>query len=156
MTKKFLKLLEPKRFLEYMVSGGAYFWFGYLVFFICDKGLHWNLWWTKLTANLAGWSLNYVLQRFWVFGDKKQSGRAVTGRYAFITLVDFLLDYFIVAGLKQLGLTPYLGQFVSSAFFTGWNYIWYKWWVFPAKYVHQHSRQIKARRPKPVIRRRPA
>lgn len=149
MLKKLLKLLEPKRFIEYFISGGAYFWFGYLMFFVADKGFHWSLWWAKLLANVSGWILNYILQRYWVFNDHGKAKRVpMTGRYIVITLVDFALDYFIVAGLKTMGLTPYLGQFVSSGFFTFWNYIWYRWWVFPAKYIHHHSRQIKARRAK--------
>ena len=149
MLKKLLKLLEPKRFIEYFISGGAYFWFGYLMFFIADKGFHWSLWWAKLLANLSGWTLNYALQRYWVFNDRGKAKRVpMTGRYIIITLVDFVLDYFIVAGLRTLGITPYIGQFVSSGFFTFWNYIWYRWWVFPAKYIHHHSRQIKTRRAK--------
>ncbi|MDB5165960.1 MAG: hypothetical protein JWM37_32 [Candidatus Saccharibacteria bacterium] len=147
MLKKLLKGFEPKRFLEYMVSGGAYFWFGYFVFFVCDQWLHLNLWWAKLLANVSGWTINYLLQRYWVFADgRKASEQAISGRYAVITLVDFLLDYLIVAGLQMLGLTPYIGQFVSSAFFTVWNYAWYKWWVFPAKYVHRARKSTKKRK----------
>jgi len=124
------------QFVEYLISGGAYFWSGYLVFFICDKGLHFNLWWAKLSANVVGWTVNYTLQRFWVFNNKQLKGHntQVTGRYAVITLVDFIMDYFIVAGLKSLGLTPYLGQFVSAGFFTVWNYLWYRFWVFPEQF----------------------
>jgi len=122
--------------VEYSVSGGAYFWSGYLVFFLADKGLHWNLWWAKLSANVVGWIVNYTLQRYWVFNNKqlKSHKTEVTGRYAVITLVDFVLDYLIVAGLKQLGLTPYLGQFASAGFFSVWNFLWYKYWVFPEKF----------------------
>lgn len=150
MIKKFIKLLEPKRFIEYFISGGAYFWFGYLVFFATYSYLHWTLWWAKLLANVCGWTLNYYLQSYWVFGDRRKKGKQslLSRRYIIITLVDFVMDYGIVAGLKGLGLTPYLGQFASSAFFTGWNYVWYRWWVFPAKYVHHHSRKIKEKRKK--------
>lgn len=149
MLKKLLKLLEPKRFIEYFISGGAYFWFGYLMFFVADKGFHWSLWWAKLLANVTGWTLNYALQRYWVFGDRRKTKQVpMTWRYIIITLVDFVLDYFIVAGLKAVGISPYIGQFVSSAFFGLWNYVWYRWWVFPAKYIHHHSRQIKQRRAK--------
>ncbi|MDB5160742.1 MAG: hypothetical protein JWO96_122 [Candidatus Saccharibacteria bacterium] len=121
---------------EYCVSGGAYFWSGYLIFFIADKGLHWSLWWAKLAANVVGWIVNYTLQRFWVFNNKGLAGHQtqVTVRYAIITLVDFVLDYLIVAGLKSIGITPYLGQFASAGFFTVWNYLWYRFWVFPVKF----------------------
>ena len=134
---------ELLRFTEYMISGGAYFWTGYLVFFVADKGFHLNLWWAKLAANVTGWIVNYMLQRYWVFNNKqlKKHQTEVTTRYIIITLVNFMLDYAIVATLKSAGLTPYLGQFVSSGFFTVWNYLWYKYWVFPShKYHHKrHS-----------------
>lgn len=124
------------QFVEYAISGGAYFWSGYLVFFIADKGLHWNLWWAKLSANIVGWIINFSLQRYWVFNNQSLKGHQtqVTGRYMVITLVDFGLDYLIVAGLKSVGLTPYLGQFASAGFFSVWNYLWYRFWVFPEKF----------------------
>lgn len=126
---------ELIRIAQYMVSGGAFFWTGYLVFFLGDQVLGLSLWWAKLVANLSGWTVNYILQRHWVFNEKSRRGnrKQVTVRYAVITLVNFVLDYFIVAGLKGLGLTPYLGQFVSAGFFTVWNYLWYKLWVFPTQ-----------------------
>lgn len=132
------------QFVEYMVSGGAYFVTGYLIFFAADKGLHWSLWWSKLASNIAGWTVNYVLQRYWVFKNPHLKGSLAktNARYIFITLVDFVLDYLIVAGLKSAGLTPYLGQFVSSGFFTFWNYLWYRFWVFP----EAHAKNLKPRR----------
>lgn len=126
---------ELIRIAQYMVSGGAFFWTGYLVFFICDSLIGLNLWWAKLIANISGWTINYVLQRYWVFNNKdlKKNQSKVTGRYIAITVVNFVLDYFIISGLKGLGLTPYIGQFLSAGFFTVWNYLWYKLWVFPSQ-----------------------
>lgn len=125
-----------KQIINYLISGGVYFWTGYLVFFIADKELHFSLWWSKLTANLIGWTVNYLLQRYWVFNhqDLKKQRVKVTFRYITITLIDFVLDYLIVYELKNNGLTPYVGQFVSAGFFTVWNYYWYKLWVFSKKY----------------------
>ncbi len=132
---------------EYLITGGAYFWSGYGVFALCWSFFGWSLWWAKLSANVVGWSVNYLLQRFWVFNnsDLKKHQTRVTGRYAFITLVDFGMDYLIVAGLRNLGLTPYLGQFVSAGFFTVWNYFWYRFWVFPDK-LDNRKFQIKLSR----------
>ena len=132
------------QFAEYMISGGAYFWTGYLIFFFADKGLGWSLWWAKLTANIVGWTVNFILQRYWVFKNPDLKGQLgqTSARYIFITLVNFVLDYLIVAGLKSAGLTPYIGQFVSSGFFTVWNYLWYRFWVFP----ESHKKGAKPRR----------
>lgn len=131
--KKQSKQSELIRVIEYFISGGAYFWTGYAVFALCDKAFGLNLWWAKLIANIVGWIVNYLLQRYWVFNNKKLQDHQtqVTGRYVGITLFDFVLDYLIVATLQSMGLTPYIGQFVSSGFFTVWNYFWYRLWVFP-------------------------
>jgi putative flippase GtrA len=128
---------ELIRIAEYMVTGGAYFWSGYLMFFALDKGLGLSLWWAKLFANIFGWAVNYVLQRYWVFNNPELAKHQteVSGRYAAITVIDWVLDYAIVATLQSVGITPYIGQFVSSGFFTIWNYLWYKLWVFPEKFA---------------------
>lgn len=127
------------QFIEYLISGGAYFWAGYALFAYLWSGLHWSLWWATITSNLFGWTVNYLLQRFWVFNNSALKGKAtqVTGRYIFITLVDFVLNYFILYGLKKAGITPYIGQFVSAGFFTIWNWFWYRFWVFPQKVSNQ-------------------
>ena len=136
------------QFAEYMVAGGAYFWTGYGVFFALDKGLHWNLFATTMVSNLVGWSVNFVLQRYWVFKNPNSKGHMgeTTGRYIFITLVNFGLNYLILAGLKNVGITPYIGQFISSGFFTVWNYLWYKLWVFPERYKKPKVMKRRARR----------
>lgn len=136
---------EVKRITEYMVSGGAYFWSGYAMFFVLDQYIGLNLWWAKLFANITGWLVNYALQRYWVFNNPKLAKHQteVTTRYLTITGVNFVLDYFIIAGLKGVGITPYIGAFISSAFFTVWNYLWYKLWVFPEKYPRKRAKSIK-------------
>ena len=136
MKRKSLKLHELIQAIEYFISGGAYFWSGYATFFLLDHILHARFFWAKSIATLTGWTVNYILQRYWVFQNKSLAKRQtqVTSRYIIITLVDFVLDYMIVFGLKSVGLTPYIGQFVSAGFFTFWNYLWYRFWVFPEKY----------------------
>lgn len=138
---------EITRLAEYLISGGAYFWSGYAAFFIGDKVLHLNLWWAKLGANLFGWIINYLLQRYWVFKNPNLSKHKteVTTRYIIITLVDFVIDYLIVRQLKVLGITPYIGQFISSGFFTVWNYLWYRFWVFPDKFTKKRTKVTVAR-----------
>ncbi len=135
------KKLEAIRIAEYLVSGGAFFWSGYITFFVCDQFFHFNLWWAKLVANITGWIINYILQRYWVFNSSKLAKHQtqVTERYMIITIANFIIDYIIVSALKQAGLTPYIGQFLSAGFFTFWNYLWYRFWVFP-EHSHRHKR----------------
>jgi len=122
-----------EQIVEYLVAGGAFFWSGYFSFAIFYSLFGWPLFIAKQTANLIGLTVNYILEDNWVF--KKHRSKTVydrrrTGRYVVITIVNFGIDYLIVAGLKQIGVSPYIGQFVSAGFFTVWNFIWYKYWVF--------------------------
>lgn len=135
---------EVRRITEYLVSGGAYFWSGYLLFFLVDKGLQGSFFWAKSVSTLGGWTVNYILQRYWVFKNPSLAKHQteVTGRYAAITITDFILDYLIVLGLKNAGITPYIGQFVSAGFFTFWNYLWYKYWVFPDKFKSKTIKKV--------------
>src|ERR1700740_598579 len=97
------KKSKPRRklivqFVEYMVSGGVYFCVGYGILDYLYYVLHWSLWWSTIISNVIGWTVNFILQRFWVFNNKSLKGHQtqVTRRYTFITLVDFVLNYFIL------------------------------------------------------------
>lgn len=123
------------QFLEYMVGGTIYFWSGYAVFALCYTALGWDWLYAKLMADLVGWTLNYLVQRYWAFNNKslqRQEGRVI-GRYGVITIFNFALDYLIIWGLKSIGVSPYAGFFISAGFFTVWNYLWYRFWVFLGK-----------------------
>ena len=122
-----------RQLVEYLVAGGAFFWSGYLAFAIFDSIFHLPLFMAKQLANIIGLSISYVLEDQWVFKKGKARipyDRRRTLRYIIITVINFGIDYLIVAGLKQEGITPYIGQFLSAGFFTVWNFIWYKYWVF--------------------------
>jgi putative flippase GtrA len=120
------------QFAEYFIGGSVYFWSGYLIFAVGYSGLHWNWLWAKVAADVIGLSLNYLVQRYWAFNSKKlkKHERATAGKYSLISIVSIGLDYLIIWGLKEVGVSPYLGFFISAGFFTVWNYVWYRFWVF--------------------------
>lgn len=121
--------------LEYLFSGGIYFLVGTALLDLFYYPLHWGLWWATITSSVIGWLANYLMQRYWVFknADLSKHQTQVSGRYIFITLLDFLLNYLILVVLKKAGITPAIGQFIAAGFFTFWNYVWYRFWVFPDK-----------------------
>lgn len=125
---------EFVQLVQYSITGGAWFWSGYLMFALCDQVFGLSLFWAKLIANLFGLSVNFVLERLWVFDDHKRRVKKltiVTERYIFITIANLFIDYLIVRILRDsFGITPYIGQFISAGFFWGWNYLWYRYWVF--------------------------
>ncbi|HVS79050.1 MAG TPA: GtrA family protein [Candidatus Saccharimonadales bacterium] len=120
------------QFAEYMVGGGVWFWGGLAVFAICFDALHWPWWVSKVLADGFGWSANYGIQRYWAFYSSKLKGqnRRVIFRYVLINGIDFIFDYIIIWAFIRRGITPYIGFFVSSAFTTVWDYLWYRFWVF--------------------------
>ncbi len=137
------KLLELKRIIEYFVSGGVWFWSGYILIITLDD--HVGLFWANAIGNAVGITLNFLLSRYWVFKTKKPSKLGVaTRRYVVYTAINaFGLNYLILAVLQQNGIDPKIGQFIASAFFTVWNYIWYKHYVFKGLETHHARRRTK-------------
>jgi len=128
INKKRRKLLV--QIFEYMVSGGAWFWSGYILIVLLTDPL--GLFIANFIGNFVGISLNFVLQRFWVFKTKQPTKLAVTARryIVYTALNAFLLNYLILYVLRKHGIQVAVGQFIAAGFFTVWNYVWYKLYVF--------------------------
>lgn len=128
-TSKTKKLVI--QFVEYMFSGGVWFWSGYVIIVTFDNYI--GLFWANLIGNAVGITLNFLLSKYWVFKTKKKKKTGDNAwRYIIYTALNaFLLNYLILYGLQSgLGIDPAIGQFIASAFFTVWNFVWYKLWVF--------------------------
>lgn len=123
---------ELIRIAEYLVSGGAYFWSAYVLIVFLEPVI--GLWWANLIGNGVGVTLNFILERYWVFTSSKQRQLTeVTIKYVIYTGCNFLLSYAILRSLQEIGIPVAIGQFISAGFFTVWNYFWYKHWVFKGK-----------------------
>lgn len=147
-----------KEIIQYSITGGAWFWSGYAMFALCYSVFGLDIIPSKIISYVFGLSVNFVLERLWVFNDSKARKEldTVTVRYIVLSSVNLGIDTAIVWGLSQLGVTPYIGQFVSAGFFTVWNYIWYKLWVF-ARGSHPSPKRAASptlKRPKTVKRKR--
>lgn len=148
LAKNAAKLKKQKnrkeliRIAEYLVSGGAYFWTGYFIIVFGTPII--GLWWANLLGNSVGLTVNFILERYWVFsGSKNRTLTAVSGKYISFTLVNFIINYFILRGLQRVGIPVAIGQFVAAGFFTVWNYWWYRNWVFKgtpaARRIRHHA-----------------
>lgn len=126
---------ETSRIIQYLIAGGAWFWSGYAMFAFLYSVLSLDIVPAKVASYIFGLSVNFALERIWVFGDKSSKARInnVTLRYILLSSVNLVIDSVIVWSLSEVGISPYIGQFVSAGFFTIWNYIWYKAWVFASK-----------------------
>jgi putative flippase GtrA len=122
---------ELTRVVEYFVSGGVWFWSGYILIVLLDN--HIGLFLANFVGNAVGITLNFLLERYWVFKSNRPAKLAIAAkRYVVYTALNaFLLNYLILLGLRDgLNIQPEIGQFIASAFFTFWNYVWYKLYVF--------------------------
>lgn len=153
---------EARRILEYVVTGGAWFWSGYAMFALCYSVFNLDIVPAKIISYSFGLIVNFILERFWVFDsrDARRSLDKVTTRYILLSGVNLVIDTLIVWSLSRAGVTPYIGQFISAGFFTVWNYLWYKLWVFAHKDPPKPRRAAAPalRRPRAVRRKvvRPA
>jgi putative flippase GtrA len=136
---------ELKRFVEYMVAGGAWFWSGYVIIVFTNE--HIGLFAANFIGNAVGITLNFILERYWVFKTKRPTTLTIaTQRYIVYTALNaFLLNYLILRSLRDVGIEPAIGQFIASGFFTVWNYFWYKAWVFKEvdKKLPKHKKPLK-------------
>lgn len=130
--KEFLQHRRLVQFMEYAVGGGLYFTVGYAIFAICYSGFGWPWWIGKILGDIIGWSLNFLIQRYWAFNSKALYKHEWDNRIRYIafTVMNIALDFLIIAGLHEIGITPYIGMLVAGVFFTGWNYLGYRFWVF--------------------------
>ncbi len=141
---KKLKVTQRKEILrmaEYMIGGGIWFWSGYVII-VYLSGRHVPLFWANFAGNAVGITLNFIVERYWVFKTKRPATLTVaTKRYIIYTALNaFLLNYLILAALNHFGIPPKFGQFIAAGFFTVWNYIWYKAWVFKGQERHKKVR----------------
>lgn len=140
ITKKTKKLFV--QIGEYLVAGGAYFWSGYFIIVLLTPVI--GLWWANLIGNGVGITVNFILERYWVFDSKKKrSITQVSYRYIVLTGVNLFLNYLILKGLQDIGINVAIGQFIAAGFFTIWNFIWYRLWVFKgtsqSKRIRHHA-----------------
>jgi putative flippase GtrA len=134
-VRKYLKRPSKQtlwQFVLYNFGGLVFFASGYGVFALLYGVLGWHWFFAKAVADLVGWSLNYLVQRYVAF--RRESGqqlqRKLFGKYVGFSFLNLALDYAIVGGLNWLGVSPFLGLWISSLFFTFWKYAGYKKWVF--------------------------
>lgn len=141
-------------FIKLQLAGNVLFWGTYAGYFILHELAHWSDIPALATASLIAHALFFIANKEWVFDDK--TGRRKTGneivRFVLFMGLNYFINLGIVAGLKEYaGLTPYIGQFAAAAFFTVWNFIGLRFWVFQE--IHHHALTVKPRRRKKRVHR---
>jgi putative flippase GtrA len=114
------------------MGGAAFFIVGYAVFSLLYGLLHWDWLIAKIIGDTLGWLSNFAIQYFLAFREERKSQKrhVVAGKFTALSLINLVIDYAIVAGLKWLGVSPFIGLIIASQFFTIWRWLWYKHWIF--------------------------
>ncbi len=116
------------QFLKYNFGGLLYFWSAWLIITFGTGKI--GLFWANIIGNMVGIVLNYLGQRLWTFKDGDKTLFNSGWKFAVLTIVNLGISYLILKGLTTAGMELWLAQFVSAGFFTGWNWVLYKYWVF--------------------------
>jgi len=126
---------QAVQFLYFNMGGVSFFVLGYAIFALLYGVFHAPWWLSKIIADAVGATSNYFIQRYVAFRLESQhiDSRTLLSKFGILSLTNIVIDYAIVAGLKALGVTPFIGLIASASFFTLWKYIWYKLWVFKPK-----------------------
>jgi hypothetical protein len=134
--QKNLRNEKSRRITEYMISGGAFFWSGYVVLL----GINWwlgeeYLWLSTTASYIVGWVCELrFCSATGCFNNPRLAKHQseVTTRYVIISAVNLALNYVIIEAWVFVRLfLSRVGPFVASGFFSpSGNYFWYKLWVF--------------------------
>lgn len=123
------------QFVFFNAGGLAFFVIGYMVFSFLYGLLHWSWLPAKIIGDTLGWSVNFAIQYLIAFKEERHGHqpRVIFGKFTAISLVNLVIDYALVGGLKWVGVSPFIGLFIASQFFNVWKWLWYKYWVFRPK-----------------------
>ena len=133
----FQNLIE---FIKLQLAGNILFWGTYLGFFLLYEIVEWPEFVALATASIIAHGLFFVANSEWVFdenGERKKTKGELT-RFIIFMGVNYFINLGIIYALSHyFGITPYIGQFISALYFTIWNFVGLKYWVF--REAHKHA-----------------
>ena len=134
-------------FIRYAVAGNVFFWVTYIGYLVLRHLFDWPEAASLATASIIAHIIYFALDKEWVFSkDKKRRKTGVEfTRFGAFMAFNYFLNLGIVLGLSQNGIIPEIGQFISAWFFTLWNWIGFKYWVFKPDLI-KRSRNARTRR----------
>jgi len=146
MTEKHKKTLLKYlvEFIKLQLTGNILFWGTYAGFFLLHELAHWNETPALAIASICAHVLFFIINKEWVFNDKtgKRKTSSEIIRFVLFMGLGYLINLGIITGLSHyFGITPYIGQFVAALFFTVWNFIGLRFWVFQE--IHHHALTTK-------------
>lgn len=130
------------QFVKVNIAGNVLFWTTYLCFPLFYEVFGWERMLSLVVASLIGNVLFFIIDKEWVFNTSKSARktRAEVVKFIVFMTLNFFINIAIVEGLaRYLDITPYIGQIVSALFFSVWNFIGLKFWVFQDTHHHAYT-----------------
>lgn len=165
MTEKHKKTLLKYLvdFIKLQLTGNILFWGTYIGFFLLHELAHWHETLALAIASICAHALFFIVNKEWVFDDKtgKRKTSSEVIRFVLFMGLNYFINIGIITGLSHFfNITPYIGQFIAAVFFTAWNFIGLRFWVFQEMHHHalttKYVKEGKKRRARAKRRRRPA
>ena len=159
--KKLWKLVVE--FIKLQLSANILFWGTMGGLFVLYDLLEWPQLMALATASIVAHVVFFIVNKEWVFSD--ESGKRKTSREVVRFVLFMGLNYFINLGIvtasshylsnvdaitgafTDFDPTPYMGQVIAALFFTVWNYVGLKFWVFQdVKHHGLRTNYVKAKK----------
>ena len=128
-------------FVKLQLSGNILFWggLGGTAFFKEFIGL--PSVWALALGNIIAYVVFFLVDKHWVFSDKTGKRKASDEIFRFIIFMSagYFINIFLVETVSQISsIGIYWSQFfVSTFFFTFFNWLGLRYWVFkPARHAH--------------------
>lgn len=129
-------------FVKLQLTGNILFWGTYGGYFLLHEIWHIEEVTALATASIFAHVLFFVANKEWAFDDK--TGKRKTSqeiiRFVLFMGLNYFINLGIITGLSHyFGISPYIGQFIAGFFFTAWNFIGLRFWVFQEMQHHSLS-----------------
>lgn len=138
--KRFIELITE--FAKLQLAGNIPFWGTYLGFMFFDKVMHLEELTGLAIATVASNIVFFIVDDKWVFTSKRGSQSQRKGRSEILKFVIFmsfnaLLSLVLTHSWSEfLGITPYIGQFITGGVLTLWIFAGLRFWVFSPPHHH--------------------
>ncbi|MDB5183475.1 MAG: hypothetical protein JWO07_156 [Candidatus Saccharibacteria bacterium] len=136
-------------FIKLQVAGNIPFWGTYGINFVLDKGLSVDKYQALLVATVLANALFFIVDDQWVFSSSKGKRKTSAEVWKFVIFMSLsaLLTFNITWQLYNvLGISTYIGQFISAGLSISWTFIGLRFWVFATPKKSSKRRVATARR----------
>lgn len=132
--RTFLGNLVYQSVPQYLITGLVVFYSDYLIFWIGYRKLALGLVVAQAFAYIVGVVVNFVMERYWVFEriSKGESAQKETPRYVVVLITNYLITVALLEILESFGISAMWGKYFVAFFFTFYNYVIFRFWVFKA------------------------